>query len=34
MGYFNSLSGNGLIACITLVNAGKIPSLVCLCLRR
>jgi hypothetical protein len=30
MGFFNSLSGNGLIACITLVNAGEIPLLVSL----
>jgi hypothetical protein len=27
MGFFNNLSGNGLIACITLVNAGKQTSL-------
>jgi hypothetical protein len=28
MGFFNNLSGNGLIACITLVNAGKMSLLV------
>jgi len=26
MGLFNNLSGNWLLACITLVNAGMFPS--------